>query len=556
VPDNSSRILAQVDIVEVINTYISLEKAGDNYRSKCPFHYDSDPSMSVSPKLGIFKCFGAGCGVGGNAAIFVSKYEDVTYNQALSLLAEKIGRADLAPDFRRREFKDVFEINQAALKLYQSTLFQKDEGSEKARMHLRERRITQETAKLFELGYGPNSWTWLVEQYLATDTLVKANLITKTAAGHYRDFFKNRIIFPIYHKRKLIGFTGRTLGVSKKIPKYLNSRDSDWFKKSRMMYGWHINGQHVKQHKAIVIVEGQFDVLQLYQRGITNAVAVSGSYFGPDQAKLFSHYINKATIFSDGDKPGIESSLRTAEFLVERGIEVNIIYIEGKDPDDCSRYKHRFNWEKLNTKYSSSLVKFAFDRNGIEDALKRVSSYRNRLKLSQALGELSDLSGYEERQLEHWLIDYKKSPMKRIESISTPTTQLKLSEELVLISAINGEIKLNPYLRKKVGAKVLDIVEGNKKGYIQELAKTNKYATRLHMLENLKDKAKYINDLIIKINLSFMKKDVKDFKDKYKETDNPKYLESIQRMVQRINKLKLKVRHGKSYQSKSNSAKV
>jgi hypothetical protein len=144
-------------------------------------------------------------------------------------------------------------------------------------------------------------------------------------------------------------------------------------------------------------------------------------------------------------------------------------------------------------------------------------------------------------------------------NISTPTTQLKLSEELVLISAINGKIDLNPYLRKKIEPKLLELIENNSDGYIQELAKNSKYATRLHMLGNLKDKRKYIDDLLVKINLTFMQKDVKDFKNKYEETQDSKYLNNIQKMVQRINKLKIKVRHGKSYESRykeNNSSQV
>ena len=130
--------------------------------------------------------------------------------------------------------------------------------------------------------------------------------------------------------------------MSQKIPKYLNSRDSDWFKKSRLLYGWDINAQEIRRQKEIVITEGQSDVLQLYQRGITNAVAVSGSYFGSDQANLFKKSVKRAVVMSDGDKAGIEATIRVGEFLIERNIDCHIIHVEGKDPDDLARYKHRF----------------------------------------------------------------------------------------------------------------------------------------------------------------------------------------------------------------------
>ena len=556
--EKATLILASVNIVDIVKNYIPLEKLGDNYRSKCPFHQDTDPSLSVSPTLGIFKCFGAGCGASGNVAGFVSRYEGVSYDQALVILANKIGRPDLAPDFKSDDFKDVLTMNEIVLNAYQKCLFTRDENSEKARMGLRDRRITQETAKLFELGYSPNSWTWLVDQSMDNSLLAEAGLILKTDAGHYRDFFKNRIIFPMYHKNKLIGFTGRTLGVSKKIPKYLNSKDSDWFKKNRMMYGWHINGAEVRKTKDIVLVEGQFDVLQLYQRGITNSVAVSGSYFGPQQAKLFSHYINNATIFSDGDEAGINASLRIGEFLVDRNIELNIIYLAGKDPDEASKYKHRFDWNKLNSKYSSSLCKFAFEHRGIEEALKRISGYRNKLKLSRNLAELSELSGYEENYLEHWLIEYKRSPMT-VESLVAEKTQLSLQDELLLISAVNGDIPINTYLKRRLSSDYLENIENKPEGLVQELAQKPEFASRLHTLSDIKDKEKYAKDLIVKLNLEFMKKDVRQYKQKLKNTGDTKYLEPLQKMVQRINKLKLKVRTGRSYessQSKSNSSSV
>ena len=154
----ASRILTKADIVKIIGSYIKLERAGDNYRAKCPFHGDKDPSLSVSPKLNIFKCFGVSCEAGGNVATFISLYEDVTYNEALAVLAKKLGHPEWVPEFEAREFKNIYDINEFVLKLYQDILFNKTPISERARLYLKERRITQETASLFGLGYSTNTW--------------------------------------------------------------------------------------------------------------------------------------------------------------------------------------------------------------------------------------------------------------------------------------------------------------------------------------------------------------------------------------------------------------
>jgi DNA primase catalytic core len=543
--DQSTILLAQVDIVEVIAKYIKLEKLGENYRSKCPFHADQDPSFSISTKLNIFKCFGAGCGRGGNVANFIQYYEDISYHEALSHLAKLIDKPHLAPTLKPQNFSSVLEINKLASQLYNDVLFTKSEVSEKARANLRERRITQDTAKLFGIGYSPNSWTWLVEQQaIVVDDLLKSGLIMESDAGHYRDFFKNRLIFPLYYQKNIVGFTGRTLGVAKKIPKYLNSRDSDWFKKQDILYGLDVTRNHIRQSKHAVLVEGQFDVIQLYQRGIQNAIAVSGSYFGGKQAKFISSFVDRVTIFSDGDKAGVDSSIRIGEYLIANDIKVNIIYLEGKDPDEAAKYSHRFDWDKLNTKYSSSFPAFAYKHLGLEGALKRAGAYSNSLELSYALRELSELSGYDEKYIERWLLEFKKSPLLN-QSLEDPDNQLKLEEELLLFST-QHDFGINKYLEKKLPKILIERMQGNKQELIIKLAENPKYISRLLMINNIDNKEKYIKDLIIKVNLQFMKRDVRKFKGRLKDTGDIKYLSLIEQMVKRINKLKLGYKHGRA----------
>lgn len=545
---NSAEILADVDIAQIIGEYLTLEQRGDNHWAICPFHPDKNPSLSVSPRLGIFHCFSSGCGVGGNVAKFISLFEGLSYNQALAIIARKVGKNHLVPEVTEAA-EDIFEINQIVGDLYSQVLFGSSRLNKRAREFLRDRRITQETARLFGLGYSPNSWTWLTSRGLNRKLLLKSRLIKSTEAGHFRDFFKNRIIFPIHHRKKLVGFTGRTLGTAKKIPKYLNSGESDWYKKREVIYGWHVNGNNIRRSKQVVIVEGQFDLLQLYQREITNSIAISGSHFGVKQAAFIKQNVKEAIIFCDGDRAGAQIGIKLGSRLLEQGVQVKILFIDGKDPDDIARYKRRFNWVNLQEQLVSP-VRFAFEQDGLETALTIVSIYKNKIKLGYALRELSELSGYEEKHLEHWLAEYKKSPMGS-GPIKPQDTHLQLKEELLLLAGFKQEsIPVSKYLRRKLSIDGVNLRAAKTAGFIQELAEKSKFVTRLHLLTQITDIKKYTDDLKAHLTLEYLGKDVKMLKRKLKENKNIVYLGQLENTVKRINKIKLRLKTGSDHRSR------
>ena len=251
---------------------------------------------------------------------------------------------------------------------------------------------------------------------------------------------------------------------------------------------------------------------------------------------------------SDGDKAGVEAVIRIGEFLIERNIDSHIIHVEGKDPDDLARYKHRFNWDKLNTKYGYNFVEFCYKQKGLESTLKRISGHRNKLKLSQDLKILSDLSGYDEKHLEHWLAQYKKAPLT--EMMDLKRDELNLEDELMLLYACDDiKVPINGFLKNRLDKDLVDAITNKPDGLTQDLARNTKYASRLTIIDNIKDKDKYAKDLITKLNLEYMKKDVSKNKKLYKETQDSKYLEQVESMVKNINKMKLKVRNGQSYSS-------
>ncbi len=547
----SAKILANADVVKIIEEYITLDTHGDSFRGICPFHPDKNPSLSVSPELGIFKCFSAGCGVGGNAAKFISLYEGISYYAALGIIARKTGQGHLAPE-TIEEAEDVYEINSVTAALYSEVLFTKSELSKKARETLQKRRISQETAQHFGLGYSPNSWTWLTSRGLNQKMLLKAGLIKKTSVGHHRDFFKNRIIFPIYHQKFLVGFTGRTLGTAKKIPKYLNSSESDWYKKREVIYGWHHNAPSIRRSKQVVIVEGQFDVLQLYQRGITNSIAISGSHFGVKQAAFIKQNVKEALIFCDGDKAGAQVGVKLGSMLLEQGVQVEILYLKGKDPDDVARNSGRFDWEKLQTQ-TVSPVQFAYAQEDLESALTVASTHKNKVRLGYALRELSELSGYDEKHLEHWLAEYKRDPLGRSTSVTIKQTNLSLSEELLLLAAYRHiDIPLSKYLRQKLSKDGINLQVAKTDGFIQQLAEKEKYVSRLTLIAQVEDLEKYQDDLKAHLTLYYLKQDVKQLKRRIKRggDDMIKNLETLEKKIKRINKIKLQLKTGREYRGK------
>jgi len=487
-----------------------------------------------------------------NVAKFISLFEGISYRQALGILARKIGKKDLAPE-TVDEASDIFEVNEIVAGLYQQVLFDKNEISVKARETLRNRHITQETAQLFGLGYSPNNWTWLVGQGLNKKLLRKAGLLKRSDAGKHRDFFKNRIIFPIYHQKQLVGFTGRTLGTARKIPKYLNSSDSDWYRKREVIYGWDINNRSIRKHKEIVIVEGQFDLLQLHQRGITNSIAISGSHFGVKQAAFIKQNVNKATIFCDGDEAGAQVGMKLGSTLLEQGLKVRILYIDGKDPDDIARYSKRFDWDDLQNRMISP-VKFAYIQEGIERALSIAASFKNKIQLSEALRELSEISGYEERHIEHWLTDYQATTFEAVE-VKPQDTDLKLNEELLLLAAFRHQnLPVSKYLRLKLNKSGINLKQAETDGFLQEMAAENKYASRLHMLAQVPDIEKYTEDLKFHLTINFLTRDIKQLKRKLRSSGDLGILEKIEKKAKQISLIKAKLKGSKNGKSRNSSS--
>lgn len=342
IPDNLiDQVRQQNDIVEVISDYVNLKKVGKNFQGLCPFHQERKPSFMVSPDRQIFHCFG--CQKGGNVFNFIMQYEKLSFPEAVRSLAQKVGIviSTFEPtDEERRERDELYRINKLAAEYYHRLLLNTPEALD----YLRGRQISIQTIDKFSLGYASGSWNGFIQHLEQTGASLKlaqkGGLIGTRQAeiGHY-DYFRNRIIFPIFDiQDRVIGFGGRALGDS--LPKYLNSPETPVYNKSRSLYGLHLAKNSIRSKNCVIVVEGYTDVLITHQEGITNVVASLGTSLTSGQIHLLKRYTEEALLAYDADAPGATASLRGFDLLLEQGLKAKVVSLPtGSDPDDLIRTK-------------------------------------------------------------------------------------------------------------------------------------------------------------------------------------------------------------------------
>jgi len=340
------------DIVDVISSYVSLQKKGSNYMCCCPFHGEKTPSFSVNRARQIYKCFG--CGEGGNVITFVMKYENCTFPEALKMLAEKAGvelpQAEYSEEVKRRESRRqrLLEVNKEAAKFYYVLL--RNERGIKAKEYLDKRRLSDETRKNFGLGYAPARGEELLaylHQKGFTDDLIRDVGLAKTdeRRGTTTQFW-NRVMFPIQDiNHRVIGFGGRIMGDGDGGPKYLNSPETEIFDKSRNLYG--MNYARTARTGNIILCEGYMDVIAMHQAGFTNAAASLGTAFTPQHALLLKRYADQVILTYDSDGAGIRAALRAIPILKGAGMSVRVLNMKPyKDPDEFMKNLGKDEFQK------------------------------------------------------------------------------------------------------------------------------------------------------------------------------------------------------------------
>ena len=339
VPEETiERIRNAADIYDVVAQYVDLKKRGRNFFGLCPFHSEKTPSFSVAPDKQIYHCFG--CGAGGNVFSFIVEHEKISFIEAVKQLGHKYGiQVEYQSGPSNKIFSSLYELHDIAVKLYHNILF--SEKGKAALEYLHNRGLNDDTIKTYHIGFAPDSWDTLSNTIKTSsfkdNVYEKTGLFIKTDRG-WRDRFRSRIMFPIYHQSgKAIAFGGRIFN-NDDPAKYLNSPETPLYRKSEVFYGLHKTRDSIRKFSTAVLVEGYTDFLQLVQLGIPNVVALSGTALGNNHASQIRKFASKVYLAYDGDDAGINATLRAGYVLFQAGVEPLVIPMPNdKDPDDWVR---------------------------------------------------------------------------------------------------------------------------------------------------------------------------------------------------------------------------
>lgn len=357
---NVEAIKERLDIAEVIGGYIKLEKAGANYKAKCPFHNEKTASFHISTSRQGYYCFG--CGAKGDIFTFVQEMEGTDFRGALKTLAE---RAGMELKQERREAKgetdELFQALEVATDFFEKNLSQNKE----ALLYLKGRGVNDESIKSFRLGLAHDAWRELREHAnklgIKDDVLLKSGLIKRSEESNSKepyDTFRGRIIFPLSDARgKVIAFSGRALAKDLE-PKYLNSPDTPLFNKSEVLYGFDKAREEIRKKNYTVLVEGQLDLVLSHQAGVKNTVASSGTAFTQMHLEKLKKISPRIILAFDNDDAGSKASYRSTALALTLGMEVKIAEIKGgKDPADMVK-EDEDSWKEVLRTSKSAVESF------------------------------------------------------------------------------------------------------------------------------------------------------------------------------------------------------
>jgi DNA primase len=354
------------DIVEVIGSYFPLKRAGANFKALCPFHQEKTPSFIVSPSRQTFHCFG--CGAGGSVFRFVMDYEHTDFPSAVRKLAARVGITvveergaadeDRQPETRRA----LLKLHGEAAQWFHENLIKRELG-EPARKYLKQRGITAEIAKRWQVGFAPNEWdafgSWArargyEARDLITSGLVKTkdesdapNALRTAHATRSYDRFRGRIMFPICNDvREVIAFSGRLLKDEEGVAKYLNSPETPLFRKGSVLFGLHKSKRALIEANCAIVCEGQIDLISLFEAGITNVVAPQGTAFTENQARILKRFVDEVILCFDSDAAGAKAAERSLDALLQNDLIVRVVELPvGEDPDSLVRREGKEGFE-------------------------------------------------------------------------------------------------------------------------------------------------------------------------------------------------------------------
>lgn len=352
--DVIERIFAAAKIEEVVSDYVTLRKRGANLIGLCPFHNEKTGSFTVSPSKGIYKCFG--CGVSGNAVGFVMAMEQCSFADAIKQLGKKYHievpeRQMTAEEQQRQDDREsMFVVNDFANKWFQEQLWETKEGQAIGLSYFRERGLRDDIIRKYQLGYSPEKGSPLAaalkkkgfsERFILNDvdTKIGVGVVGKSEDGRIYDRFRDRVMFPIFTvSGKPVAFAGRILKKKDNVGKYVNSPDSLIYSKTNELYGLFQAKQAISRADRCYLVEGQMDVISMFQSGIENVVASGGTALTKPQIRLIQRFTSNITVLYDGDAAGIHAALRGIDMFLEEGFNVKVVLLpDGEDPDSFAQ---------------------------------------------------------------------------------------------------------------------------------------------------------------------------------------------------------------------------
>ena len=459
--DPIQEIKDKLDIADVVREYIPLMPAGKNLRAVCPFHKERTPSFIVSPDRQTWHCFGS-CNEGGDVISFVMKYEHVEFYEALQMLAQKAGveLRRISPS-SQKEFGILYDINTAA-----KDYFIQQRNDERAAKYISSRGLKNETLDEFEIGYAPQNIDGLIinlvnSGYDVAD-IERAGLAFKTERKTYMDRFRGRIMFPIYNTfGKVVGFSGRILPEldTGDSGKYVNSPETPIFNKSRILYGLHKTKQNIREEKTAFLVEGQMDFLMLYQDGVKNCVATSGTALTQHHLEVLKKIAEKLIVAFDSDDAGMIAAERAIDMA--HAIDLNVAVFLLSDAKDAAEYiqKNPGKIKHLIDAGSMSALDFYFKRyledtpegdikNKTRHVLEKVLHIYSPMEQSRWVKKIAEKIGLPESSLsdELRLLKSKRSPkassdtgqiLKNADEPPLKTRADKVAMEIILMSLLD-----------------------------------------------------------------------------------------------------------------------
>jgi DNA primase len=434
-------IKSRIDIVEFISDYVTLKKAGQNYKGLCPFHSEKTPSFMVSQAKQIFHCFG--CGAGGDVVTFLMKHENLPFVEAMQYIAKKAGIKITESAFDKKSStkrQHILEANDEAMKFYMKTL----RDAHAAMAYLKQRGISEDSIASFCIGCAPDIrnalFTHLKKRGLSESIMMNAGIVV-TDGRTYRDWFRGRIIFPICNMRNdIVAFGGRVMDNA--LPKYINTPETEIFKKSETLFALNLAKDEIRKKGYAIIVEGYLDAIMCHQHGFKNTVAPLGTALTTRHVQKLKSLTGKVVLVFDSDDAGMSAARRSLSICCEHDIKAKVLLLpSGEDPDSFLRKTGSDPFRKYLSSAQSTIEFLLQSSKGeridtVREALAMIASMKDMLHADELVRELADRSKINETVLRSELDRVRqKVHAKRYDAPQSAALQFN-REELILLSAL------------------------------------------------------------------------------------------------------------------------